>query len=48
LVPNDRRAKLIFPTTRGRQALDDAGDRVAEIEGHWRELAGTDRFDVMC
>ena len=46
--PNDRRAKLIFPTSRGRQALDDAGDRVAEIEGHWRELAGTDRFDVMC
>lgn len=46
--PNDRRAKLIFPTTRGRQALDDAGDRVAEIEEHWRDLAGTDRFDDMC
>lgn len=46
--PNDRRAKLIFPTSRGRQALDDAGDRVAEIEERWRELVGADRFDVMC
>lgn len=46
--PDDRRAKLIFPTSRGRQALDAAGDRVAEIEQHWRELAGADRFDVMC
>lgn len=46
--PHDRRAKLIFPTRRGRQALDDAGDRVAEIEQHWRELPGADRFDAMC
>jgi DNA-binding MarR family transcriptional regulator len=46
--PHDRRAKLIFPTSRGRQALDDAGDRVAGIEARWRELAGADRFDVMC
>lgn len=46
--PDDRRAKLIFPTSRGREALDAAGDRVAEIEQHWRELAGAGRFDVMC
>ncbi len=46
--PHDRRAKLIFPTRRGRQALDDAGDRVADIEQHWRELLGADRFDAMC
>ena len=46
--PDDRRAKLIFPTGRGRQALDAAGDRVTEIEHHWRTLAGADRFDVMC
>lgn len=26
--PTDRRAKLIFPTQRGRQALHDAGNRV--------------------
>jgi DNA-binding MarR family transcriptional regulator len=46
--PRDGRAKLIFPTRRGRQALDDAGDRVAEIEQHWREFVGADRFDAMC
>ncbi len=45
---DDRRAKLIFPTGRGRQALDAAGDRVAEIEEHRRDLAGPGRFDVMC
>lgn len=46
--PSDRRAKLIFPTRRGRQALDDAGDRVAEIEQHWRQIAGGTDFDTMC
>jgi DNA-binding MarR family transcriptional regulator len=42
--PADGRAKLIFPSPRGRQALDDAGDRVAEIEQHWAQLLGPDRF----
>ena len=46
--PRDRRAKLIFPTRRGRQALDDAGDRVAQIEQHWRKLLSPGRFDAMC
>jgi len=46
--PADRRAKLIFPTTRGRQALDDAGNRVAEIEQHWRGVLTEQRFDDMC
>jgi DNA-binding MarR family transcriptional regulator len=46
--PADRRAKLIFPTSRGRQALDDAGDRVAEIEHHWRGILTGQRFDDMC
>ena len=32
----DKRAKLIFPTPRGRQALDDVGDPVAQIEEHGR------------
>lgn len=32
--PADRRAKLVFPTTHGRQAPDDTGNRVAEIEQH--------------
>lgn len=46
--PADGRAKLIFPTRRGRQALDDAGDRVAQIEQRWAQLLGTDRFDDTC
>lgn len=44
----DRRAKLIVPTARGRQALRDAGDRVAEIELHWSGLVGPDRFTSSC
>jgi len=44
----DRRAKLIFPTARGRRALDDAGNRVAEIEQHWADVAGRDAFDSTC
>jgi DNA-binding MarR family transcriptional regulator len=46
--PVDRRAKLIFPTARGRQALADAGDRVAEIEEHWAGLVGSARFADLC
>lgn len=46
--PSDRRAKLIFPTGHGRQALNDAGNRVAEIEHHWREVIGGARFNEMC
>jgi DNA-binding MarR family transcriptional regulator len=44
----DKRAKLIFPTPRGRQALDDAGDRVAQIEEHWAQIAGPERFAGTC
>jgi len=43
--PADGRAKLIFPTPRGRKALDDAGDQVAEIEQQWSALVGRSRFD---
>jgi len=43
--PADGRAKLIFPTPRGRKALDDAGDQVAEIEQQWSALVGRNRFD---
>ena len=46
--PSDRRAKLIFPTPRGRAALNDAGDRVAEIERHWAVLIGAARFHTTC
>jgi DNA-binding MarR family transcriptional regulator len=46
--PSDGRAKLIFPTPRGRRALDDAGNRVAEIEQHWAEIVGAARFADAC
>lgn len=46
--PSDGRAKLIYPTRRGRQALDDAGDRIAEIEQRWAELVGHARFNHAC
>jgi DNA-binding MarR family transcriptional regulator len=45
---SDRRAKLIFPTHRGLRALEDAGDRVAEIEQHWAHIAGQKRFEAAC
>ena len=45
---SDRRAKLIFPTHRGLRALEDAGDRVAEIEQHWAQIAGKKRFEAAC
>ena len=46
--PSDGRAKLIFPTVRGRQALNDAGDRVAEIEQHWAQIVGVQGFAAAC
>jgi DNA-binding MarR family transcriptional regulator len=44
----DKRAKLIFPTSRGRRALDDAGDLVAQIEERWAQIAGPQRFADAC
>ena len=46
--PRDGRAKLIVPTDRGHQALNDAGIRVAEIEEHWGTLVGHAKFDEVC
>ena len=46
--PHDGRAKLIVPTDRGQQALNDAAVRVAEIEDHWGSLVGRDRFNQAC
>ena len=46
--PSDGRAKLIYPTVRGRQALSDAGDRVAEIEAHWADVVGHSAFHDAC
>lgn len=44
----DGRAKLIYPTRRGRKALDHAGQRVAEIEEHWARVVGAERFAAAC
>jgi DNA-binding MarR family transcriptional regulator len=46
--PTDGRAKLIFPTPRGRDVLDTAGRHVAELEQHWRELVNADEFNTAC
>ena len=46
--PTDGRAKLIFPTLRGRQALNDAGHHVAGIEQRWAAIVGTQRFADAC
>ena len=46
--PTDRRAKLIVPTVRGRQALRDARARVVEIEQSWARLVGQERFASTC
>lgn len=43
--PSDGRAKLIYPTSRGRRALDAAGDRVADIEQRWAGIVGRPAFD---
>jgi DNA-binding MarR family transcriptional regulator len=45
---SDGRAKLIFPTRRGRQALDAAGQSVAELEQRWRKKLPRGDFDVAC
>lgn len=44
--PSDGRAKLIYPTRRGRRALDAAGDRVADIEQRWANIVGRSAFDA--
>ncbi len=46
--PTDGRAKLIFPTTKGREVLDAAGTVVAELEQRWRRLLPAGEFDRAC
>jgi DNA-binding MarR family transcriptional regulator len=46
--PADGRAKLIDLTTRGRDAMAAAGDRVADIERRWSKLVGAKEFGQMC
>ena len=46
--PTDGRAKLIFPTIRGREVLDAAGQAVADLEQRWREQLPKGTFDRAC
>jgi DNA-binding MarR family transcriptional regulator len=46
--PTDGRAKLIFPTTKGREVLDAAGTAVAELEQRWRQELPPGEFDRAC
>ncbi|WP_099039633.1 MarR family winged helix-turn-helix transcriptional regulator [Mycobacterium neglectum] len=45
--PADGRAKLIDLTKRGQSLMADAGDRVADIEGHWSKIVGENKFGQM-
>jgi DNA-binding MarR family transcriptional regulator len=46
--PTDGRAKLIYPTTRGRHLLDEAGRAVARLEARWRTQCRPGGFDTAC
>jgi DNA-binding MarR family transcriptional regulator len=46
--PSDGRAKLIFPTRRGRAVLDAAGQAVADLELRWRRQLPRGAFDAAC
>ena len=46
--PSDGRAKLIFPTVKGREVLDAAGHAVAALEQRWRERLPPATFDRAC
>ena len=45
---SDGRAKLILPTSKGREVLDTAGDAVADLEQRWREQLPSGSFDRAC
>jgi DNA-binding MarR family transcriptional regulator len=46
--PSDGRAKLIFPTNKGRAVLDAAGQAVAQLEQRWRRQLARGEFDAAC
>ena len=46
--PSDGRAKLIFPTAKGRSVLNAAGTAVADLEQRWREQLPSGAFDRAC
>jgi DNA-binding MarR family transcriptional regulator len=46
--PSDGRAKLLFPTAKGRGVLDAAGLAVADLEQRWRAQLPPGTFDRAC
>jgi DNA-binding MarR family transcriptional regulator len=46
--PGDGRAKLIFPTPKGREVLDMAGRMVADLEQRWGGHLRPGEFDAAC
>jgi DNA-binding MarR family transcriptional regulator len=46
--PADGRAKLIDLTKRGRDAMAEAGNRVADVERRWATALGAKEFERMC
>ena len=46
--PRDGRAKLIFPTPKGREVLEMAGRLVADLEDRWRQRLPRGDFDAAC
>jgi len=46
--PSDGRAKLIFPTAKGREVLDAAGQAVADLEQRWSKKLPRGAFDIAC
>lgn len=45
--PRDRRAKLVIPTTRGREVVDIAQSLVPELEERLGQLLGPDRVQYL-
>jgi DNA-binding MarR family transcriptional regulator len=45
--PSDRRAKLIVPTQRGRDAISTASRVIDDLERRFRELLGEEQYQAM-
>ncbi|HKT83801.1 MAG TPA: MarR family transcriptional regulator [Solirubrobacterales bacterium] len=45
--PSDRRAKLVVPTPRAREAEEVAREAIADIRATWAELIGREEMDAL-
>lgn len=44
---NDRRARILRPTAKGRQAVVESEAIIREVEGEWRARVGAKRWDAL-